>query len=152
RDKRHMWDRDGHSFVAFGCRAGVAVALGPAIGPPAEAARLHDEFRAACRSRGWRPAFYQVSEEQTAGVARRVRTPLGSEAVVDVDSFDLEGRPIAKLRRKVARAERAGVAAVVLPGAALSPGQRQAMRRLAGRVASGRRLGEMGFSVGREDD
>jgi len=52
----------------------------------------------------------------------------------------------------VARAERAGVAAVVLPGAALSPGQRQAMRQLAGRVASRRRLGEMGFSVGREDD
>jgi lysylphosphatidylglycerol synthetase-like protein (DUF2156 family) len=151
RDKRHLWGRDGRAFVAFGCRAGVAVALGPAIGPPAAATRLHEEFRAACRSRGWRPAFYQVPEE-TAGLAGMVRAPLGSEAVVDVGAFDLEGHGVAKLRRMVARGRRAGVTAEVLPGPELSAEQRAAMRRLAGRVALRRRLGEMAFSVGREDD
>jgi lysyl-tRNA synthetase class 2 len=152
RDKRHMWGSDGSSFVAFGCRAGVAVALGPAIGPAAAAARLHEEFRAACRSRGWRPAFYQVPDERTEGLAGMVRAPLGSEAVVDVGSFDLDGRRVAKLRHMVARGRRAGMTVLVLPAAALTPEQRAAMRRLAGRVASGRRLGEMGFSVGREGD
>lgn len=151
RDKRHLWDRDGRSFVAFGCRAGVAVALGPAIGPPAAAARLHEEFRAACRSRGWRAAFYQVPDE-TPGLAGMIRAPLGGEAVVDVGAFDLEGHRLAKLRRMVARARRAGVTAEVRLGPELSAEQRAAMRRLAGREVARRRLGEMAFSVGREED
>jgi len=151
RDKRHLWGHDGRSFVAFGCRAGVAVALGPAIGPPADAARLHEEFRTACRSRGWRPAFYQVPEA-TAGLTGMVRAPLGSEAVVDVDSFGLVGARVGKLRRLVARGRRAGVSVRVLAGSALSGEQLAAMRQLARRLADRRHLGEMAFSVSRQDD
>ena len=152
RDKRQWWDAGRTSFIAFGCRAGVAMALGPALGPPGQAARLEDEFRASCRRRGWRPAFYQVPEEQAERLSAMIRLPIGSEAMVDVDAFDLEGRRVANLRHGVARARRAGISVQVLREESLAPEVRAAMRRLASTSVAKMRLGEMTFSVGRSDD
>ena len=151
-DKRHMWGRDGSSFLAYGLRLGVALALGPAIGPPDAAARLQKEFRRAARRRGWRPAFYQVPEGELARLKGMLSVPVGSEAVVDVDRFGLEGSHVANLRDSVGRARRAGVTVRIRPKDSLSPELRAAMNRLADRLRAGRRLGEMAFSVGREND
>src|SRR5207237_10393553 len=72
-EKRQFWAHDHLSFLAFGCRAGTALALGPAIGPSSSAGDLQEEFRAVCRRRGWRPAFYQVSRKAAADLPATVR-------------------------------------------------------------------------------
>ena len=151
RDKAHFWaGRD--AFLAYGCRTGVALALGPPIGGEGSAERVGREFRAACRRRGWRPAWYQVSEADAAALPRTRRLPLGREALVDVDRFSLEGRPMANLRHQVTKAVRLGVSVEVREAADVSPAARSAMRALADQLAECSALGEMAFSVGRRDD
>src|SRR5438034_1275920 len=109
RDKRHLWAVDRRAVLAVGCRAGVALALGPAIGVAEGATRLHRDFRAGCLARGWRPAFYQVPEETADGLPGTRRVLIGSEAMVDVDRFGLHGRAMANLRHQVSRTRRLGV-------------------------------------------
>jgi lysylphosphatidylglycerol synthetase-like protein (DUF2156 family) len=152
RDKRHIWTADRRSVLALGCRVGVALALGPAIGPPEGVARLHREFRGLCLARGWRPAFYQVSEETAAELPGTRQLLIGSEAVVDLDAFCLEGRAMANLRHQVTKARRLGVSVEVLSEASVSWESLAAMRRLAADVSERSRLGEMSFSVGHRDD
>lgn len=152
RDKRHFWGPDRRSFLAFGSRAGTAVVLGPAIGPPGTAIGLHDEFRSACRRRGWRPAFYQVSEMTARAMPGTRRVGVGSEALVDVDRFGLEGPEVAKLRRDIARARREEVVVQVVPEAELTPELRSQTQSLNKQTHRHHRLGEMSFSVGRAGD
>jgi lysylphosphatidylglycerol synthetase-like protein (DUF2156 family) len=152
RDKSHFWAAERDAFVAFGCRTGVALALGPPIGPDGAARRLDDEFRRACRRRGWRPAWYQVSEADAAALPGATRLPVGREALVDVDRFSLEGRAMANLRHQVTKACRLGVSVEVRDAAEVPGAARSAMRALAGALAARSALGEMAFSVGRTDD
>jgi lysylphosphatidylglycerol synthetase-like protein (DUF2156 family) len=152
RDKSHFWAGGRDAFLAFGCRTGVALALGPPIGPAGAARRLAAEFRAACRRRGWRAAWYQVSEADAAHLPGTMRLPIGREAIVDVGRFSLDGRPMANLRHQVTRACRLGVAVEVRGAADVAPADRSAMRALADLLAERSPLGEMAFSVGRRDD
>lgn len=151
RDKRFFWAPDRRAFLAIGCRIGAAVALGPAIGT-GQIRALHERFRAQCRVRGWRPAFYQLDERAAAELPGAVRLAVGSEAVVELDRFDLRGPAMAKLRHDVARGRRGGIAVELVPEAALCSETRSVMRRLALEARRRRRLGEMAFSVGRLDD
>ncbi|MDQ6742461.1 MAG: DUF2156 domain-containing protein [Candidatus Dormibacteraeota bacterium] len=152
QDKRHFSAAARDSFLPFGCRAGSALALGSAIGAPGAAAALEDEFRAAARLRGWRPAFYQVSEEVTARMQRTLRVTIGAEALVDLSRFGLEGSAMSKLRHDVTRARRQGVTVRILAGHELDGEARRALERLDQEAGRTRRLGEMTFSVGRRDD
>ncbi|MBJ7598055.1 MAG: hypothetical protein DLM67_02785 [Candidatus Nephthysia bennettiae] len=152
RDKRHFAASDLRSFLPFACSAGSALALGPGIGDAASAARLEVEFRRAARLRGWRPAFYQVSEEVAARMHRTLRLAIGGEAVVDLPGFGLEGSAMAKLRHDVARARRQGVEVRVSPERELDGESRLALEQLDRQSRHDRRLGEMTFSVGRRDD
>jgi lysylphosphatidylglycerol synthetase-like protein (DUF2156 family) len=152
RDKRQVWAADRGSFLAVGCRVGVALALGSAIGPPESARSLDREFRARCLARGWRPAFYQVSEETAARLTGTRRLLIGSEAMVDLDAFTLQGRPMANLRHQVTRARRLGLSAELLSDASVPREARAAMRDLAAEMAERGPLGEMSFSVGRSND
>ena len=151
-DKRHFWAHDTRSFLAFACRAGTALVLGAGMGPPDSLRALHEEFPAACRRRGWRPAFYQVSGEAAGQLPLSVRVGVGSEAIVELEGFGLEGPQMAKLRRDVARARREGVSTTVLAEPDLPPALRSEMRRLHAEMARRRGLGPMSFSVGRRDD
>jgi lysylphosphatidylglycerol synthetase-like protein (DUF2156 family) len=139
RDKWHFWSSDRSAFLGFGCRVGVALALGPGVGPTATLPRLYAEFRAACRTRGWRPAFYQVAEEVADRIGARVRLMVGCEAVVDIDRFGLEGPAMARLRHEVNRARRRGVRIHVVT-------------ELAAKVEERRPFGPMAFSTGRWGD
>jgi lysylphosphatidylglycerol synthetase-like protein (DUF2156 family) len=152
RDKRQLWAADRSAFLALGCRVGVALALGSAVGPPEAARRADREFRDHCHSRGWRPAFYQVPEETARSLARTRRLLIGSEALVDLDRFTLQGRTMANLRHQVTKARRLGLSADLVADEDLTRDVRLAMHRLAADLAQRSPLGEMSFSVGRTED
>jgi phosphatidylglycerol lysyltransferase len=151
RDKQYFWSRDHRAYLAFACRTDVAVVLGPAVGPAASVEQLTHEFRSACRRRGWRIAYYQVSEDVATklGGARKL---LGSEALIDLNALTLEGSAMAKLRHEVSRAKRNQISITLLPFEQVSGDARAAMRALATTWNQGHNLGEMAFSVGRQDD
>ena len=152
RDKRHFTAFDEQAFLAFASRAGSALALGPAIGAPDSAAGLEAEFRSAARHRGWRPAFYQVPEETADRMGRSVRLAIGSEALVDIPGFGLEGSTMAKLRHDVARARRQGISFELKEEPELDHATAAALEAIDHQAERARKLGEMTFSVGRRDD
>lgn len=152
RDKRHFWAADRGSFLAYACRAGVALALGPAIGPIGTSATVFQEFRSACTRRGWRPAFYQVPDETVADLPEGRDFMIGSEAFVDLESFELKGRAMANLRHQVTKAQRMRVDVETLPEPETPWSVRSAMRQLSAEATAHSLLGEMSYSVGGGDE
>jgi lysylphosphatidylglycerol synthetase-like protein (DUF2156 family) len=151
-DKRYFWNREGTAYLAYAARAGAAVVLGPGVGPAAALPSLYAEFRAESHRRGWRVGFYQVPEAMADEFGWAHGYRIGSEAIVDLDSLTLDGSVMAKLRHEVSRARRNGVTVTVLPDAAVPLETRRAMRSLTEMRIHNRHFGEMGFSVGRNDD
>jgi phosphatidylglycerol lysyltransferase len=147
-DKRWFWSRDRKAFLAYGLRAGVAVVLGPGLGPAASLTALYREFRLACQSRGWKIGFYQVSDAVAHSLGWGVRRPIGSEAIVDLERLTLDGPTMAKLRHEVSRGQRNGVTVRLMSRSDVTPALREAMAVLAASWLGRHALGEMTFSVG----
>jgi lysylphosphatidylglycerol synthetase-like protein (DUF2156 family) len=148
RDKRWFWSRDRKAFLAYGLRSGVAVVLGPGVGPAASVEALYREFRAACHAGGWKLGFYQVSGNLMATLGWGVQRQIGSEAIVDLSRLTLEGSTMAKLRHEVSRAQRNGITVRIMPRSELTPAMRETMGTLAASWLGDHVLGEMTFSVG----
>lgn len=150
RDKGQFWSPDQTTFLAYGCRAGVALILGPGIGREESLPVLYSQFRNASRRGGWRVALYQVSASTADQFGAGRRRGIGSEAVVDLKTLGLEGSSMARLRHEVARARRQGVSTSIQDLSDVGPGVRAEMDEL----AAGWRRGhaEMRFSVGSPDD
>jgi lysylphosphatidylglycerol synthetase-like protein (DUF2156 family) len=151
-DKKHFTGSDQPAFLAFACRAGCALALGPAIGPSESGAEVEAQFRSAARRRGWRPAFYQVPGETAERIGHCVRLAIGSEALVDVPSFGLEGSRMARLRHDVVRARRQEMSFRLVAERELQPGMAAALEAIDHQARRTLGLGEMTFSVGRRDE
>ena len=148
KDKRWFWSRDRKAFLAYGLKSGVAVVLGPGVGPAASVAALHREFRAACHAGGWKLGFYQVSGGVAQGLGWGLPRQIGSEAIVDLTSLALEGPVMAKLRHEVSRGQRNGVSVRIMSRSDVTPEVREAMGSLAASWLGRHTLGEMTFSVG----
>jgi len=151
-DKRYFWNHEGTAYLAYAARAGAAVVLGPGVGPAAALDSLYAEFREESHRRGWRVGFYQVPQAMADEFGWGHGYRIGSEAIVDLDGLTLEGPVMAKLRHEVSRARRNGVTVTVIPDAAITTQTRRAMRGLTEMRIQNRHFGEMGFSVGRNDD
>jgi lysylphosphatidylglycerol synthetase-like protein (DUF2156 family) len=151
-DKRWFWSRDRKAFLAYGLRSGVAVVLGPGVGPASSVEAIYREFRSACHAGGWKLGFYQVSGDFLSSLGWGVQRQIGSEAIVDLARLSLEGPSMAKLRHEVSRGQRNGVAVTITSGSELAPAVRHAMGTLAASWLGGHILGEMTFSVGCRKD
>jgi lysylphosphatidylglycerol synthetase-like protein (DUF2156 family) len=147
-DKRWFWSRDRRAFLAYGLRSGVAVVLGPGVGPASSVEALYREFRTACHTGGWRLGFYQVSGDLVPALGWGVQRQIGSEAIVDLARLSLDGPTMAKLRHEVSRGQRNGITVRILPRSEITPAIRDAMGTLAASWLGDHVLGEMTFSVG----
>ena len=98
-DKAYFFSSGG-SVIAYGASHGAAVALGDLIGPEEDIPAAIQEFRAFCAKNDWVPAFYQTLPDylDAYSAARFKHIQIGSEAIVDLHAFTLEGRPNKKLR------------------------------------------------------
>lgn len=101
-DKRLFLAPDGRALLSYRVVGSTAVVLGEPIGAPDACVRLAQEFHEYCDLHGWRFAYHQVSP---AGV-RMLESigckslKIGEEAVVDVESFSVEGSHRKRLRNK----------------------------------------------------
>jgi lysyl-tRNA synthetase class 2 len=114
-DKSLMWAPSRRSAIAYRVINGVSLAAGEPIGdraawPDAIAAWLAD-----CSRHGWTPAVLACSK--AGGQAYRRSgldvIELGDEAILDMASFSLQGRPMRVVRQAVNRMRRAGYACTV---------------------------------------
>ena len=143
-----LWFGEDGSVVAYRVRDGVAFTVGdPISDDPRSALRPFTEF---CESQGWTPVFYSIHDEAASALHEEgwARVPVGTDAVIDVQDFTLSGRRRQDLRTAVNRADREGLSAVWASYADLAPAVRAQVDALCAAWADGKRLPEMGFTLG----
>ena len=132
-DKSYFFAGDDSAFLAYRVVGGVAIVSGDPVGPPEAAAALVGAFVAHARGRDWRIAILGASERWLPTYAEHGLHALyhGDEAIVDTETFSLEGRAIRKVRQSVHRLETAGYVARVLRPSELDASVRDELESVA---------------------
>ncbi len=153
-DKVFFFSSNRQGVVAFGQARSSAIVLGdPVATSPEEFERVLGEFLDYCDANDWGVAFHQVPatrlEQYAAAGLSAIK--IGEEAVIDVTSFTLQGRPMKALRSSINRLEREEYRAVYMS----PPLTDEDLDRL--RLVSDEWLGlsgrrERGFTLGRFAD
>ncbi|TVT31502.1 DUF2156 domain-containing protein [Amycolatopsis rhizosphaerae] len=109
-DKFVVFSKTGKAAVTYRVIAGAAVASADPLGDSEAWPGGIEEFLAVCRRHGWVPAAMGCSELGATVWARYGLDVLeiGDEAVVDADTFTLDGRVMRGVRQAVSRTKRAG--------------------------------------------
>ncbi|MBV9821205.1 MAG: bifunctional lysylphosphatidylglycerol synthetase/lysine--tRNA ligase LysX [Actinobacteria bacterium] len=109
-DKSVIFAADQSAAVTYRVLANVSLASADPIGPPAAWPGAIAAWLAETRTFGWFPAVLSASEEGAqAYVAAGLKAlPIGDEAIIDVDTFTLEGPTMQPVRQAVHRVQRAG--------------------------------------------
>lgn len=143
-----VWFGADRAAVAYRVRDGVAFTLGdPITDRPGAAVR---SFAGFCDAQGWTPVFYSVHDQAAAALqsAGWACTPIGTDALIDVESFSLTGKRRQDLRTAVNRAGRENVSAIWTAHRDLSPRIQAQIESLCAGWAEGKHLPEMGFTLG----
>ena len=112
-DKHYFFSEDGRAFVGYRIENGVLLLSGDPVGPDDAFGALFEQLRAFAQIRHLRLGGVGASERlRPLYESMGLRTLyLGDEAVIELDRFSLEGRPIRKVRQSVTRLGKAGYTA-----------------------------------------
>ncbi len=128
RDKSVVWSDSGKAAIAYRVVSGVMLASGDPIGDPEAWPGAITTFLAEAERHAWTPAVIGCSERAGNIWCRATgfsALELGDEAVVDVSTFSLDGRPMRNVRQMVKRIERSGYTTEVLRAGSVSEGERR---------------------------
>ncbi len=112
-DKQYFFSPDRRAFVGYRIENGVLLLSGDPVGPTEEFPVLLRDLKAFAEARGLKLGAVGASE----ALASRYEALglkaiyLGDEAILDLDTFSLEGRAIRKVRQSVSRLSKAGYTA-----------------------------------------
>ena len=114
-DGNYIFSEDRRAFVAYAIQNGVLLLSGDPVGSPDALPGLLHQVRQYADARGLKLGALGASERlcplyEELGLHTIY---LGDEAVVELDRFSLEGRPIRKVRQSVTRLAKAGYQAEV---------------------------------------
>jgi len=145
-DKQFYFYRD--SLVAYAVYGGVALISPDPIGPDAERSEVFSAFSAFAESRGWTVAVMAASAEWTPiyHAAGFHSLYLGDEAIVDCQTFTLEGGKMKGLRQACTRLERHGYRVEFYDPATIDPSLISGVLDLVAMLRRGD--DERGFSMG----
>ena len=145
-DKQFYFYRD--SVVAYAVYGGVALISPDPIGPSAERADVFSAFHAFAESRGWTVAVMAASADWTPiyHAAGFHSLYLGDEAIVDCQTFTLEGGKMKGLRQACTRLERHGYRVEFYDPATIDPSLITGVLDLVAMLRRGD--DERGFSMG----
>jgi lysyl-tRNA synthetase, class II len=109
-DKHYFFAADRSAFVGYRIENGVLLCSGDPVGEEAAFPRLLADLRAFADVRGLKLGAVGASERlcplyEALGLKTIY---LGDEAIIELDRFSLEGRPIRKVRQSVTRLAKAG--------------------------------------------
>jgi len=149
-DKLFFFSSNRQGVISFGQTLSSAIALGdPVASNPLEFDRVLKEYLDFCDANDWGVAFHQVPPDHLADYAAvgLSAIKIGEEAIVDVNAFTLQGRPMKALRSSINRLEREGYQTLYL-NPPLSNAVVGQLREISDEwlSLSGRR--ERGFSLG----
>ncbi len=124
-DKSVVFAPGQTAAVTYRVLANVSLASADPIGPQAAWPEAIAAWLAEARTFGWFPAVLSASEDgaRAYAAAGLKALPIGDEAIIDVDTFTLEGPTMQPLRQAVHRVQRAGYTITVRRHGDLSPEQ-----------------------------
>jgi phosphatidylglycerol lysyltransferase len=111
----HFW-AGPQAYVAYRVHRRVAIALGDPVAAPGRIRDTAQAFHEFCDRRGWASAVYGLERPEVYRRLGYTLVPIGSEAIVRVADFKLQGRDRAGLRTAVRRCERDGISFSFLGG------------------------------------
>ncbi|HSF26781.1 MAG TPA: phosphatidylglycerol lysyltransferase domain-containing protein [Actinomycetes bacterium] len=134
RDKSVIFSPGGEAAIAYRVVSGVMLASGDPLGDPQAWPGAIERFVAEADRHAWVPAVVGCS--RAGGQVWRRETgltvlELGDEAVIDVATFTLEGRPMRNVRQMLARVQRAGYTCQVRRVRDIAPAERALVREQA---------------------
>ncbi|GAA3491031.1 bifunctional lysylphosphatidylglycerol synthetase/lysine--tRNA ligase LysX [Streptomyces cremeus] len=122
RDKAVVFAPNGRAAVTYRVEAGVSLASGDPVGDKAAWPQAIEAWLEMAKRYAWAPAVMGASEEGATAFARAGLSAmqLGDEAILDVASFDLDGRDMRVTRQAVNRVRRTGATTRIRRHSALS--------------------------------
>jgi lysylphosphatidylglycerol synthetase-like protein (DUF2156 family) len=144
----------GSSFIAYRVRSGVAVALGPPVGPRSEREEAFTGFARHCRVSGWTPCFYFVSEELRglAGSLGWGSVQVAQETVLRLDEVSFRGKKFQDIRTALNRAAKAGIRAEWTTFARAPLAVQAQIEAISEEWVADKKVPEMGFTLGSLDE
>ncbi len=151
-DKHHLVVAGGKGLVAYAVRGHVAFAAGDPLCAEEDRETAAREWLEHCRQNGWTSCVYEAAEESLP-VYRRLglrSLKMAEEAIVDLASFGLAGGKRAALRSMVHKVTRMGLVVRRYDRAQREePAVDEQLEEISEAWLAEKRLGEMGFSLGR---
>lgn len=99
-DKSYYFSPSGQSMIAYVPKGRGAIALGDPIGPSSDQREVIIGFQQFCARNDWYPAFYQTLPDnlEIYHALGFQSLQIGEEAIVDLNTFTLEGKAGKNLR------------------------------------------------------
>jgi len=151
-DKHHLLVAEGRGLVAYAVRGHVAFAAGDPLCAEADLEASARDWLGHCRHNGWTPCVYESAEESLPVYERLGLNALkmAEEAIIDLGTFSLAGGKRAALRSMVHKVTRMGLEVRRYDRAAApEPAVDEQLEAISEEWLAEKRLGEMGFSLGR---
>ncbi|BAY39930.1 hypothetical protein NIES2111_43110 [Nostoc sp. NIES-2111] len=109
-DKSYYFSPSGRSVIAYVPKGRGAIALGDPIGPIEDRMETIVSFQEFCQRNDWYPAFYQTLPDDLelyTSLGFKV-LKIGEEAIVDLQSFTLQGKAGKNFRPSINRLTKLG--------------------------------------------
>ncbi|NJR20081.1 MAG: DUF2156 domain-containing protein [Hyphomonadaceae bacterium] len=151
-DKRFLFSQSGQSFLSYGTRGQVWIALGGPVGRPDEAEPLVRAFLDKAKANHAQASFYGLSPAFSALAEKLGLTMLktGERALLNMPTFSLDGKTRQVIRTHRNRHIKQGyVFSVEGPGSVRQ--NLQVLRKISDEWLSYQSGGEKGFGLGRFD-
>jgi lysyl-tRNA synthetase class 2 len=148
RDKSVVWSANRKAGIAYRVQGGVMLASGDPFGEYSLWPDAIKEFIAIAEEHAWTPAVMGCSDhggEVWVEHAGMIAVDIGDEAIIQVNDFTLEGRPMANVRQMVNRIRRKGYTSLTLKWPDVDPQTQAELRKLAHEWRYG--VAERGFSM-----
>jgi len=142
----HWFDDQG--CVAFTLEGRTALALGDPICPPDMTKRGLEDFVNYCERQDWIPAFYQVDSPGPYRDLALTLVPIGSEALIETQTFRLQGKERHDLRYAMKRCEKEGVRFAFMTGPEALDAHTAELQEVSGTWLQSRRGPELSYSLG----
>jgi lysyl-tRNA synthetase, class II len=126
RDRAVIFSASGKAAVSYRVLSGVMLAAGDPLGDPEAWPGAIAAFVQEASQHAWIPAVIGCSQRGGEVWVREAglrALELGDEAIVDVETFSLEGRDMRNVRQMTSRVERAGYVIEVRRVSTLSDGE-----------------------------
>lgn len=152
QDKHHLSVAGGRGLVAYAVRGPIAFAAGDPLCADADREAAARDWLEHCRRNGWTPCVYEAAEERRAlyGHLGLRSLKMAEEAIVELPSFSLAGGSRAALRSMVHKVKRQGLEVTRYERrCGAEPAIDVQIDEISREWLADRRLGEMGFSLGR---